>query len=50
MKEVRTAMERSADAHPVEFVNEPSPPRVLRDMIVTPTGSTVVPLPGRRTP
>jgi hypothetical protein len=50
MNEVRTAMERSADAHPVEFVDEPPPPRILRDMIATPTGSTVVPIPGRKTP
>jgi len=26
MNEVRTAMERSADAHPVELVDEPPPP------------------------
>ena len=59
MNEVRTAMERPPDAHPVEFVDEPPPPsfgdaiqyvweRRVR-LAKTPTGPTVVPIPGRRT-
>ena len=60
MNEVRTAMERPPDTHPVEFVDEPPPPsfgdairyvweRRVR-LTKTPTGSTVVLFPERKTP
>jgi hypothetical protein len=61
MNEVRTAIERAPDARvqvqPVshQTVAGPGgtgrtwPSRVLGDMIAMPTGSTVVPIPGRRT-